>query len=78
MSYEQGENTRQIKEHEDVLKWNITSSNIIKIVLGTEFDLTITQIKSKIGEDNMSTKEMISFFNMNKTKHPFYKERSRI
>jgi hypothetical protein len=35
--------------HEDVLKWNTISRNIIKIALGTEFDLTIAQIKSKVG-----------------------------
>jgi hypothetical protein len=29
------------QRHEDVLQWNTTSRNIIKIGLGTEFDLTI-------------------------------------
>jgi hypothetical protein len=35
------------QRREDVLQWNTTSRNIIKIVLGTEFDLTIAQSQIK-------------------------------
>jgi hypothetical protein len=38
------------QRHEDVLQWNTTSRNIIKIVLGTEFDLTIAQSQIKGGK----------------------------
>jgi hypothetical protein len=50
--------------------------NIIKIVLGTEFGLTIAQAQIKYGEDSISTKGILSDFNTNNTRHPFMKEES--
>jgi hypothetical protein len=55
-----------------------TSRNTIKIDLGTEFDLTIAQTQIKDWEDSISEKEILSCFNMNKTRYPFKKEQSRI
>jgi hypothetical protein len=54
------------------------SINIIKIVLETEFDLTITHTQIKYGEDSISTKEILSDFNTNITRHPLMKEQSWI
>jgi hypothetical protein len=54
------------------------SINIIKIVLGTEFDLTIAQTQIKYGEDSISAKEILSDFNTDNTRHPFMKEQSWI
>jgi hypothetical protein len=55
-----------------------TSRNTIKIVLGTEFDLTIAQTQIKDWKDSISKKEILSCFNMNKSRYPFKKEQSRI
>ena len=52
------------------------SINIIKIVLGTEFDLTIAQTQIKYGEDSISMKEILSDFNTNNARHLFMKEQS--
>jgi hypothetical protein len=49
------------------------SIKIIKIILGTGFDLTIAQAQTKYGEDGISTKEILPYFNMNETRHPFKK-----
>ena len=47
MLHERGKSIGQTKGHEDVLKRNTMSINIIKIVLGTEFDLMIAQTQIK-------------------------------
>jgi hypothetical protein len=52
------------------------SINIIKIILGTEFDLTIAQTQIKHGEDSISIEEILSDFNTNITRHPLMKEQS--
>ena len=49
------------------------SINITKIVLRTEFDLTIAQTQIKYGGDSISIKEILPDFNTNKTRHPFKK-----
>jgi hypothetical protein len=75
MLHEQGKSIGQSKGHEDVLKRNTMSINIIKIVLGTEFDLMIAQTQIKdLGEDSISIKEILPNFNTNKTRHPFKKD----
>jgi hypothetical protein len=50
------------------------SINIIKIAVGTEFDLTIAQTQIKYGEDSISIKEILSDFNTDNTRHPFKKD----
>jgi hypothetical protein len=47
MLHEQGKSIDQTKGHEDVLRLNTRSINIIKIALGTEFNLTIAQTQIK-------------------------------
>jgi hypothetical protein len=47
MLHERGKSIGQTEGHEDVLKWNTMSISTIKIVLGTEFDLTIAQAQIK-------------------------------
>ena len=47
-----------------------------RVVLKSEFDLTIAQIKKK-KDDSMSMKEILYCFNMRKTRHPFVTEQVR-
>jgi hypothetical protein len=54
-----------------------TSRNTIKIVLGTEFDLTIAQTQIKDWKDSISKEEILSCFNTKKTRHPFKRNRVR-
>ena len=77
MLHEQGKSIGQTKGHEGVLRKNTISENTIKIVLGTEFDLTIAQTQIKYGKDSISIKEILPDFNTNKTRHPFKKNQVR-
>ena len=74
MLHEQGKSIGQTKGHEGILRRDTMSINIIKIVLGTEFDLTIAQAQIKYGEDSISTKEILPNLNTNETRHPFKNE----
>ena len=76
MLYEQGKNigqTKDMKMDSGETSQVVTSS---RIILGSEFDSMIAQIKSKAGEENISTKDILSFFNTNKYRHPFKKEQN--
>ena len=53
------------------------SKNTIKVVLESESDLSIAQIKSNDLGDSMSTKEILSSFSMRETRHPLIKEQVR-
>jgi hypothetical protein len=52
------------------------SSNTIRMVLGTEFDLTIAQNQIKDWNDSISKEEILSCFNTNKTRYPLRRNNS--
>jgi hypothetical protein len=59
------------QRREDVLQWNTTSKNIIKIVLGTEFDLTIAQPQIKGGKITYPKRRY--YLASTRTRHPLKK-----
>ena len=67
----------QTNRHEGVLRRNTTSRNTIEIVLGSEFDLTIAQLKSNVWEIAYPQRRY-HFASTRQTRHPFENEHSRI
>jgi hypothetical protein len=59
------------QRREDVLQWNTTSRNIIKIVPGTEFDLMISQIQIKRGKITYPKRRY--YLASTRTRHPLKK-----